>query len=371
MKQKIRVALLFGGRSGEHPISIVTAAGVLGAMDPEKYDVVPIGITKSGQWVVGSADLSAAALTGATLPEVEATPGSGVLLSGASLQVLQPGSVPEQLGEVDVVFPVLHGPYGEDGTIQGLLELADVPYVGCGVLASAVGMDKEFMKLVFAGRGLPVGPYVVVRPRQWEQSRDDVLAQVADLALPLFVKPARGGSSLGVTRVDDLTDLADLEAAVAEAQKHDPKVIIEAGLEGREIECAVLGGRDGAAPRASVPGEIVVDAAEGADFYDFEAKYVSGTQARAEAPADLPADVAEKVRQTAIAAFEAVDAEGLSRVDVFVSPAGDVVINEINTLPGFTPISMYPKMWEATGLSYSDLIDELIQLALERPRGLR
>ncbi len=371
VKQKIRVALLFGGRSGEHPISIVTAAGVLGAMDPEKYDVVPIGITKSGQWVVGSADLSAAALTGATLPEVEATPGSGVLLSGASLQVLQPGSVPEQLGEVDVVFPVLHGPYGEDGTIQGLLELADVPYVGCGVLASAVGMDKEFMKLVFAGRGLPVGPYVVVRPRQWEQSRDDVLAQVADLALPLFVKPARGGSSLGVTRVDDLTDLADLEAAVAEAQKHDPKVIIEAGLEGREIECAVLGGRDGAAPRASVPGEIVVDAAEGADFYDFEAKYVSGTQARAEAPADLPADVAEKVRQTAIAAFEAVDAEGLSRVDVFVSPAGDVVINEINTLPGFTPISMYPKMWEATGLSYSDLIDELIQLALERPRGLR
>jgi D-alanine-D-alanine ligase len=368
VKQKIRVALLFGGRSGEHPVSIVTAAGVAGAMDPEKYEVVPIGITKAGQWVVGSTDLSAAALTGASLPEVEGVSGADVILSGSSLQVLQPGSVPSELGGVDVVFPVLHGPYGEDGTVQGLLELADVPYVGAGVLASAVGMDKEFMKLVFAGRGLAVGPHVVVRPREWAEARAEVLAKVAELALPLFVKPARGGSSLGVTRVDDL---ADLPAAVEEAQRHDPKVIIEAGIEGREIECAVLGGRGGAAPRASVPGEIVVEEAEGADFYDFEAKYVSATQARAEAPADLPAEVAEKVRAVAVAAFEAVDAEGLSRVDVFVTPSGEVILNEINTMPGFTPISMYPKMWEASGISYPELIDELIQLALERPRGLR
>jgi len=371
VSQKTRVALLFGGRSGEHPISIVTAAGILGAIDREKYDVVPIGITRTGQWVVGTDDLAGSALTGATLPEVTAGSGAEVVLSSAagsaSLQVLEPGNVPVELGRVDVVFPLLHGPYGEDGTVQGLLELADVPYVGAGVLASAVGMDKEFMKLVFASRGLPVGPYVVVRPREWEQQRADVLERARALELPLFVKPARAGSSLGVTRVDDLDDLAD---AVEEARRHDPKVIIEQGVEGREIECGVLGGRDGAAPRASVPGEIVVDHAE-AEFYDFEAKYVSATQARTDAPADLPAEVAERVRALAVRAFEAVGAEGLSRVDVFVTPDGEVIVNEINTMPGFTPISMYPKVWEATGVSYTELIDELIQLALERPRGLR
>lgn len=372
MSEKIRVALLFGGRSGEHPVSVVTAAGIMGAIDREKYDVIPIGITKAGQWVVGEGDLAAAALTGSVLPEVTRGSGAEVVLSSghagdASLQVLEPGTVPVALGHVDVVFPVLHGPYGEDGTVQGLLELADVPYVGAGVLASAVGMDKEFMKLVFAGRGLPVGPYVVVRPREWEQHRADVLAAAGELRLPLFVKPARAGSSLGVTRVDSGDDLV---AAVEEARRHDPKVLIEQGLEGREIECAVLGGRGGAAPRASVPGEIVVDHDQ-ADFYDFEAKYVSATGARTDAPADLPAEVAERVRAVAVAAFEAIGAEGLSRVDVFVSSAGEVTLNEINTMPGFTPISMYPAMWEAAGISYTELIDELIQLALERPRGLR
>ncbi len=368
---KIRVALLFGGRSGEHPVSIVTAAGILGAIDRDKYEVVPIGVTRDGRWVVGSDGVDGSELTGETLPEVTAGSGGEVVLasgaSGASLQVLQPGNIPVELGGVDVVFPVLHGPYGEDGTIQGLLETAGVPYVGAGVLASAVGMDKEFMKLVFAGRGLSVGPHLVVRPRQWDHHRADVLAAAEKLALPLFVKPARAGSSLGVTRVEDYADLPD---AIEEARRHDPKVIIEEGVEGREIECAVLGGRHGEPPRASVPGEIVVDHAE-AEFYDFEAKYVHAADARTEVPADLPPEVAARVREVAVAAFEAVGAEGLSRVDVFVTPEEEVIVNEINTMPGFTPISMYPKAWEATGISYTDLIDELIQLALERPRGLR
>jgi D-alanine-D-alanine ligase len=229
-------------------------------------------------------------------------------------------------------------------------------------------MDKHYMKLVFAGHGLPVGPYVVVKPRDWEQGQSAVVEKVqAELKFPVFVKPARAGSSLGVTRVDDLTGLAD---AIEEARFHDPKVLVEQAIEGREIECAVLGGRDGGAPRASVPGEIVVDH-DAARFYDFEEKYSAESHARTQAPADLPDDVAERVRELAVQAFEAVGAEGISRVDVFYTSDGDLLVNEINTMPGFTPISMYPKLWEATGLSYPELIDELIQLALERPTGLR
>jgi D-alanine-D-alanine ligase len=367
MAEKIRVALLFGGRSGEHPISAATAAGVMSAIDREKYDVIPVGITRTGQWVTAADDPAHWALGSGKLPEVTASSSAEVTLSGGALQVVEPGKVPDLLSEVDVVFPLLHGPYGEDGTIQGLLEMADVRYVGAGVLASAVGMDKHYMKLVFAGHGLPVGPYVVVKPRDWERNQAEVLAQAAKLELPLFVKPSRAGSSLGVTRVDDL---ADLPAAVEAARFHDPKVIIEQGVEGREIECAVLGGRGGDAPRASVPGEIIVDHDE-AQFYDFEEKYSSASHARTQAPADLPADVAERVREIAVQAFEAIGAEGLSRVDSFVTPEWDVILNEINTMPGFTSISMYSKMWEASGLPYADLIDELIQLALERPTGLR
>lgn len=354
-QRKIRVALLFGGRSGEHAISAATAAGVMKAIDREKYDVLPVGITREGQWVLAAGDAERFELAAGKLPEV--TTASGTEVVGLS-----------EIGEVDVVFPLLHGPFGEDGTIQGLLELADVRYVGCGVLASAVGMDKHYMKLVFAGQGLPVGPYVAVQPRAWEQRRAEVMAQISEeLTFPVFVKPARAGSSLGVTRVDDISGLAE---AIDEARFHDPKVLVEQGIEGREIECAVLGGRGGGAPRASVPGEIVVDHGE-ADFYDFEAKYLSASQARTDAPADLPADVAARVRDTAVRAFEAIGGEGIARVDVFVTPGGEVVVNEINTMPGFTPISMYPKLWEATGLSYPELIDELIQLALERPTGLR
>jgi D-alanine-D-alanine ligase len=367
---KVRVALLFGGRSGEHAISAATAAGVLKAIDREKYDVIPVGITRSGQWVVASDDPAVWELRSDRLPEVTAGSGSEVVLSsstdGPQLQVLETGSVPEVLAQVDVVFPVLHGPFGEDGTVQGLLELADVRYVGSGVLASAVGMDKHYMKLVFAAHGLPVGPYVVVTPRDWSQRREDVLTKVKGLRLPVFVKPARAGSSLGVTRVDDL---ADLERAVEYAQVHDPKVLVEEGIEGREIECAVLGGRGDTAPRASVVGEIVVD--EAGHFYDFEAKYIEDDTARLDIPADVPPAVSERVRDLAVQAFEAVGAEGIARVDTFVTADGHVVLNEINTMPGFTPISMYPKLWEASGLAYPDLIDELIQLALERPTGLR
>lgn len=354
-RRKVRVALIFGGRSGEHGVSTATAAGVMKAIDQDVYDVLPVGITRQGQWVLAQGDAARWELTSGGLAEVTTDAGTEV----ASLA---------DLGDVDVVLPLLHGPFGEDGTIQGLLELAGVRYVGAGVLASAVGMDKHYMKLVFAAHGLPVGPYVVVTPRDWEQRRAEVEARVRDeLRFPVFVKPARAGSSLGVTRVDDPSGLAD---AVEEARFHDPKVLVEQGLEGREIECAVLGGRAGAAPRASVCGEIVVDH-DAAVFYDFEAKYLSDSQARTEAPADLPEEVSETVRDLAVRAFEAIGAEGLSRVDVFVAPDGGVVVNEINTMPGFTPISMYPQLWQASGMTYPELIDELIQLALERPVGLR
>ena len=354
-QRKVRVALLFGGRSGEHSISAATAAGVMKAIDRDKYEVVPVGITREGHWVLAGGDASAFELRAGHLPQV--TEDSGRSVAGLN-----------EIGDVDVVFPLLHGPFGEDGTIQGLLEMADVRYVGCGVLASAVGMDKHYMKLVFAGHGLPVGPYVVINPGAWERRQGEITRQVSDeLRFPVYVKPARAGSSLGVTRVDDIAHLA---AAVEEASFHDPKVLVEQGLDGREVECAVLGGRSGAAPRASLPGEIVVDHAE-AQFYDFEAKYVSNTQARTQCPVDLPEDVIENVRDVAVRAFEAIGGEGISRVDVFVTEAGEITINEINTMPGFTPISMYPKMWEASGISYPDLIDELIQLALERPTGLR
>src|SRR3954451_13028053 len=295
---KVRVALLFGGRSGEHAISAATAAGVMKAIDREKYDVIPVGITRDGRWVVASDDPAQWELRSDRLPEVTAASGSEVVLAastdGPQLQVLEPGSVPSVLSEVDVVFPVLHGPFGEDGTVQGLLELADVRYVGSGVLASAVGMDKHYMKLVFAAHGLPVGPYVAVTPREWAQRRDDVLARVKELRLPLFVKPARAGSSLGVTRVDDL---ADLERAVEDAQVHDPKVLVEEGFDGREIECAVLGGRSDGPPRASVVGEIVVDA--DGEFYDFEAKYIEADTARLDIPAEVPDVVSERVRDLA------------------------------------------------------------------------
>jgi D-alanine-D-alanine ligase len=253
--------------------------------------------------------------------------------------------------------------------LQGLLELAGVPYVGSGVLASAAGMDKHYMKVVLSGHGLPVGPYTVITPRRWRTEREVCLQTVAALGGPVFVKPARAGSSFGITKVADADDAAAVAAAVELAQEHDPKVVVEAGIVGREIECGVLEGRGDAPPRTTLPGEIVVDPGHG--FYHFDAKYLSSEGVTLACPADLPEDVSRRVRELAARTFDAFGAEGLSRVDCFYTSDGDLVVNEINTLPGFTATSMYPFMWERTGLAYPDLIDELVQLALERPVGLR
>ncbi len=364
-----RVMVLFGGRSGEHAISCATAGGVLRAIDRERYDVLAVGITRAGQWVLAEDDPDRWAIRDGRLPEVEDTATRVLLPQGTverEVQVVRDGRVDASLGAVDVVFPLLHGPFGEDGTLQGMLELADVRYVGSGVLASAVGMDKHMMKLVLAGSGLAVGPFRVL-PGGRPADEETLAGWVADLGLPLFVKPARAGSSLGISRVDDA---ADLPAAVAAAREHDPKVIVEAAIVGREIECGVLGGRAGASARASAPGEIVVTDARHT-FYDFEAKYLDEAGVTLSCPADLAPEVVERVQDAAVRAFEAVGCEGLARVDVFVTPDGEVVVNEINTMPGFTPYSMYPRMWEVSGLGYADLVDELVGLALERPTGLR
>jgi len=364
-----RVMVLFGGRSGEHAISCPTAGGVLRAIDRERFDVLAVGITPTGRWVLADDDPERWAIRDGHLPQVEDTATRVLLPQGTDereLQVVRDGGLGSPLGAVDVVFPLLHGPFGEDGTLQGLLELADVRYVGSGVLASAVGMDKHMMKLVLGGSGLTVGPFRVL-PAGRAADEATLAAVVADLGLPLFVKPARGGSSLGISRVDDAADLAE---AVAVAREHDPKVIVEAAVVGREIECGVLGGRGGRPARASLPGEIVVTDARHA-FYDFEAKYLDEAGVTLACPADLEPDVVARVQDVAVRAFEAVGCEGLARVDVFVTADGEVVVNEINTMPGFTPYSMYPRMWDATGVDYASLVDELVMLALERPTGLR
>ncbi|MBE4719711.1 D-alanine--D-alanine ligase family protein [Pseudarthrobacter sp. AB1] len=369
-RAKPRVAVLFGGRSSEHAVSCVTAAGVLGAINKDKYEVIPIGIAKSGQWVLAAGDTTQWSLSASALPEVAPSSQTVTLaeIGGEhQLIVASPNQVPQELGTVDVVFPLLHGPFGEDGTIQGLLELSDTRYVGAGVLASAVGMDKHYMKVVFESAGLHVGPYIAVTDRQWVKDAEAVRKRVDQLGFPVFVKPARAGSSMGISKVDSLEEL---DAAVEEARRHDLKLVIEAGIVGREIECAVLEGRGTDSPRTSMPGEISV-AAGTHEFYDFNAKYVEDDAASLSCPADIPEEAIVRVRELASAAFDAVGAEGLSRVDFFYTPDGDLIINEINTMPGFTPKSMYPQMWAASGLDYAALIDELIYLALNRKTGLR
>ncbi|MFE5794809.1 D-alanine--D-alanine ligase family protein [Streptomyces sp. NPDC056503] len=374
--RKPRVAVVFGGRSSEHAISVVTAGAVLKAIDRTKYDVLPIGITREGRWALTADAPERMAIAERALPDVaqlaESETGGVVLpVDPASREVVhlapsESGSLPRALGEVDVVFPMLHGPYGEDGTLQGLLELSGIPYVGAGVLASAVGQDKEYMKRVFVSYGLPVGPYEVIRPREWDrnpaEARKKIVEFAADHGWPLFVKPARGGSSVGITKVDDLSGLDD---AVEEARRYDPKIIVEALVRGREIECGVLEFEDG--PRASVPAEIppVTDH----DFYDFEAKYIDSASGLV--PAPIGAEATAEVQRLAVAAYDAVSCEGLVRADFFLTEDGDFVINEINTMPGFTPISMYPRMWQESGVSYPELVDRLIQAALTRSTGLR
>ncbi|MFF3841006.1 D-alanine--D-alanine ligase family protein [Streptomyces sp. NPDC001930] len=371
--RKPRVAVVFGGRSSEHAISVVTAGAVLSAIDRDKYDVLPIGITTDGRWALTADAPERMAIADRALPNVaelaESTEG-GVVLSvdpaNREVVLTEPGAVPRALGEVDVVFPMLHGPYGEDGTLQGLLELSGVPYVGAGVLASAVGQDKEYMKRVFVSFGLPVGPYEVIRPREWDQNpaaaRKKIVEFAAEHGWPLFVKPARGGSSMGITKVDDLSGL---DEAIEEARRHDPKILVESLLRGREIECGVLEFEDG--PRASVPAEIppVTDH----DFYDFEAKYIDS--ASGIVPAPIGDEATAEIQRLAVAAYEAVSCEGLVRADFFLTEDGEFVINEINTMPGFTPISMYPRMWQESGVSYPELVDRLIQAALTRSTGLR
>ena len=279
-----------------------------------------------------------------------------------------PTSLPAGLGEVDVVLPLLHGKFGEDGTIQGLLEMTGIRYAGAGVLASAAGMDKEYMKLLFAARGLPIGPYVVVRDRDWtagEAERSKVLDEISELGWPVFVKPARGGSSIGTSRADSVEEL---EAAIETARQYDRKVLVEAMVVGAEVECAVLEGLDGGAPEASLPGQIVVDPHY--TWYDFEAKYL-GAESTMEIPAPLPSADLERVREFACVAFDAIGCEGLARVDFFYTPSGEILVNEINTMPGMTPASGFPRMWAATGLPLPALIDRIITTALRKPADLR
>jgi D-alanine-D-alanine ligase len=356
LAKKVRVGVIFGGRSGEHEVSLRSAESVIRAIDKAKYEVVPIGITPQGRWLV-SGDASS------LLPQT-------VMTASIQQQVAIIGDPTrkglmklDDLGEtvnkqmIDVIFPVLHGTFGEDGTIQGLLEMASVPYVGCGVLASATGMDKVIMKQLFTQVGLTVCSYEWFLRSSWEKNQQQVLRQlVKNLKSPWFIKPANLGSSVGISKAADKQELI---AAINDAARYDRRIIVEEAVSGREIEVAILGNDD---PLASLPGEIIT----GHEFYDYEDKYIDNTS-RTEVPAKLPKKVLKTIQEDAIRAFRAIDGSGLARVDFFVEHASNrVLINEINTLPGFTSISMYPKMWEASGIRLSELIDRLIQLALER-----
>lgn len=350
---KIRVAVLFGGRSGEHEVSLASATSIIKNIDRSKYEVVPIGITKEGQWLL-EGDPMQALQAGRTANSYE--PALLSLAKQPSTSMAKVSSPSNRL-DVDVVFPVLHGPYGEDGTVQGLLEMAGVPYVGAGVLASSTGMDKVIMKVLFKERGLPIVKHVVVARRDWEIDPEGSMDFVEQaLGYPCFTKPANLGSSVGISRA---SDRGGLSKALAEAAKYDRKLVVEEGIQCREIECSVLGNDN---PIASVPGEIVPCN----EFYDYRAKYLD-EGSKLLIPAPIPPETAEEVRNLAIEAFRAIDCTGMARVDFFLEKqSGKVYLNEVNTIPGFTKISMYPKLWEASGLPYPQLIDRLIELAFER-----
>ena len=368
--RKPRVAVVFGGRSSEHAISCVTAGSVLAAIDQEAYDVVPIGIATDGRWVLESGDPERLRIDSPDkLPSVDGGRAMVTLTrdtDATDLVVTEPAQPPRTLGEVDVVFPLLHGPWGEDGTIQGMFEMAGVRYVGAGVLASAVSMDKAYMKIVLAAAGLPVLPSVTITAREWAADPQACRERADALGYPLFVKPARGGSSIGISKAHDSSEL---DECLTEAHRHDPKALVEISAEGaREVECGVLQSLEGA-PETSVPAEIRIGGEH--EFYDFAAKYLPEEHTALDVPADLPPDVTADLRELAARAFDAVGCEGLARVDFFVMPGGGVVVNEINTMPGFTPTSMFPRMWAATGVEYPELVDRLIRLALARDTGLR
>jgi len=360
MKRR-RVAVLFGGRSAEHEVSCLSARSVIDALDPERTEVIPIGITREGRWhrVAGAPALPSES---GRMPEITEGSGGAVELTaeGTSTEIVGADGSREP---IDVVFPVLHGPYGEDGTVQGLLELAGVPYVGAGVLGSAIGMDKDVQKRLFLAAGLPVGPYEAVRESAWRDDPETAEAAAEALGYPLFTKPASLGSSVGVSKVRDRTELA---GGLDEAFRYARDALVEKAAEGaREIECSVLGNDD---PVASVAGEI---APEGHEFYDYEAKYLDEHGARLLIPADLKPGVLEEVQRLAVAAFVAVKCAGMARVDFFLLGEDELWVNELNTIPGFTSISMYPKLWEASGLAYGDLVERLLDLAVERHEAER
>lgn len=372
---KKRIVVMYGGKADEHSISCISAASALRALDTDKFEAIPVGITKDGKWIVNGENPLGWSLDEG-LPTVEKTPGAKdvvleVALGQDGFFAREDDGTLTPFGHVDAVFPVLHGPYGEDGTIQGLFEMMGVPYVGCGVLASAACMDKHYTKVLLAAAGIPVAPGITLDARSFDRASefktdaDAIMAQVSEAGLqyPLFVKPSRAGSSFGVTKVEHEGDAAELAAAVYEASHHDWRILVEQGIDAREIECAVLCPKAGEAPQASWPGEIVLDKrAEGDDqFYDFDSKYMDAAASHVEVPANLPEETLNLVRETAKKAFVAVDGAGLSRVDTFVTKDGKVMVNEINTMPGFTSISMYPKAWEATGVRYTDLITMLIE----------
>lgn len=369
MTDRQTVALIFGGRSSEHEISCVTAGALLGAIDRGRFDVLPIGITKSGRWLLQPDDASRLALNPAQMPVLLDPPVGelGVIEvlppeeAGSGLFRLVDVATGTEVGErrVDVAFPLLHGPWGEDGTIQGLFELFGVPFVGSGVLASAVSMDKAYTKVVLGAAGIKTCPSVKVSRREWELQPEVTRQAAARLGLPVFVKPARAGSSVGVSKVKTA---GELDAAIAEAFKHDDKALIEQAIVGREIECGVLSARTGLAPRVSVPGEITVT---GHEFYDYEAKYLAESGVTISVPADLGQERVAEVQRVAAAAFDALECSGLARVDCFVTE-DEVIVNEVNTMPGFTPVSMFPLVWFESGLSYPALVTELIELALAR-----
>lgn len=359
MAERIKVGVIFGGRSGEHEVSLMSAASVMKALDPEHYEVVPIGITQEGRWLAGPGAYAALGSEAPALPALGGDASRASILpepGSRALVALEGQATPVPMGSVDVVFPVLHGTYGEDGTIQGLLELADIPYVGAGVCASAAGMDKAVMKTLFRAADLPIADFEALLRSQWERDREGTLDHLIDrFGLPCFVKPVNLGSSVGISKARHRDELA---RALDFAARYDRKLLVEQFIPCRELECSVLGNDD---PVASVVGEVCPSR----EFYDYRAKYVDGTS-ELFIPANVPEPISERVRELAVAAFRSIDCAGLARVDFFLTPTGEVYLNEINTMPGFTSISMYPKLWEATGLSYSDLLSRLVDLALER-----
>ncbi|MFZ5351254.1 MAG: D-alanine--D-alanine ligase family protein [Bacillota bacterium] len=352
MGNKLNVAIIFGGKSGEHEVSLMSATNVINAMDKQKYDVFMIGITKDGVWMQYDGPVECIQ-DGSWEKHAKGSVGNPLLDLFFTSMLNNSGK-----SSIDVVFPVLHGPYGEDGTIQGLFEVLDIPYVGCGVMGSALGMDKEFSKILFKAAGIPVGPYKVYYKHNINGNVQAVVKDIEQsFEYPIFIKPVNMGSSVGITKAHDRSELV---MGLIEACKYDRKVIIEAFINARELECSVLGNNE---PEAACVGEIIPSH----EFYDYVAKYYDGDNSKLVIPAQLPEDKSEEIRALAVKAFKAIDCCGMARVDMFMDKdTGEIFLNEINTIPGFTKISMYPKLWEAAGVSYSELIDRLIELAIER-----